>query len=136
MPDQPEGSTLPRTSPEAGGLSTLLILPWSIVPPNPLKIAEATGRFNRRLTSYLRPDVLVVDDVGYLLSASRRSTILKFEQYVVTSARWWGNQRLGGFSRVPVCRRTTGGIWLGSSESHDRDGQYGQGNAFDGDGSV
>ena len=31
-----------------------------------LKIAEATGRFNRQLTSYLRPAVLVVDEVGYL----------------------------------------------------------------------
>lgn len=31
-----------------------------------LKIAQATGRFNRQLTSYLRPAVLVVDEVGYL----------------------------------------------------------------------
>ena len=31
-----------------------------------LKIAEATGRFNRQLNSYLRPAVLVVDEVGYL----------------------------------------------------------------------
>ena len=31
-----------------------------------LKLAEATGRFNRQLTSYLRPAVLVVDEVGYL----------------------------------------------------------------------
>jgi len=28
--------------------------------------AEASGRFNRQLTSYQRPAVLVVDDVGYL----------------------------------------------------------------------
>ena len=31
-----------------------------------LKIAEATGRFNRQLATYLRPAVLVVDEVGYL----------------------------------------------------------------------
>ena len=31
-----------------------------------LKTAEATGRFNRQLTSYLRPAVLVLDEVGYL----------------------------------------------------------------------
>jgi len=31
-----------------------------------LKLAQATGRFNRQLTSYLRPAVLVVDEVGYL----------------------------------------------------------------------
>ncbi|WP_276311020.1 IS21-like element helper ATPase IstB [Nocardioides ferulae] len=31
-----------------------------------LRAAEATGRFNRQLTSYLRPAVLVVDEVGYL----------------------------------------------------------------------
>jgi len=36
------------------------------VPLNPLKIAEATGRFSRQLTSYQRPAVLVVDNVGYL----------------------------------------------------------------------
>ncbi len=112
----------------------LLIVPWSIVPPNRRKIAEATGRFNRQLTSYLRPAVLVVDDVGYLLPASRRSTTLKFAQYAVTPARRWKNERLDGFSRVPVRRGRTGGISLGSSESHDRDGQYGQGDAFDGGG--
>ena len=31
-----------------------------------LKIAQATGRFNRQLATYLRPAVLVVDEVGYL----------------------------------------------------------------------
>lgn len=31
-----------------------------------LKIAEATGRFNRQLNAYLRPALLVVDEVGYL----------------------------------------------------------------------
>lgn len=31
-----------------------------------LKIAEATGRFNRQLNFYLRPALLVVDEVGYL----------------------------------------------------------------------
>lgn len=31
-----------------------------------LRAAEATGRFNRQLGSYLRPAVLVVDEVGYL----------------------------------------------------------------------
>ena len=31
-----------------------------------LKMAEATGRFNRQLGYYLRPAVLVVDEVGYL----------------------------------------------------------------------
>lgn len=31
-----------------------------------LRAAEATGRFNRQLASYLRPSVLVVDEVGYL----------------------------------------------------------------------
>jgi DNA replication protein DnaC len=31
-----------------------------------LKLAEATGRFNRQLGYYLRPSVLVVDEVGYL----------------------------------------------------------------------
>jgi len=31
-----------------------------------LKVAEATGRFNRQLQYYLRPSVLVVDEVGYL----------------------------------------------------------------------
>ena len=31
-----------------------------------LRTAEATGRFNRQLTAYLRPAVLVVDEVGYL----------------------------------------------------------------------
>ncbi len=31
-----------------------------------LKVAEATGRFNRQLGYYLRPAVLVVDEVGYL----------------------------------------------------------------------
>lgn len=31
-----------------------------------LKVAEATGRFNRQLGYYLRPSVLVVDEVGYL----------------------------------------------------------------------
>ena len=31
-----------------------------------LRTAEATGRFNRQLTTYLRPAVLVVDEVGYL----------------------------------------------------------------------
>jgi len=31
-----------------------------------LKTAEATGRFNRQLQAYLRPAVLVVDEVGYL----------------------------------------------------------------------
>jgi len=31
-----------------------------------LRAAEATGRFNRQLTTYLRPAVLVVDEVGYL----------------------------------------------------------------------
>lgn len=31
-----------------------------------LKIAEATGRFNRQLQAYLRPAVLLVDEVGYL----------------------------------------------------------------------
>lgn len=31
-----------------------------------LKMAEATGRFNRQLGYYLRPSVLVVDEVGYL----------------------------------------------------------------------
>ncbi len=36
------------------------------MPLNPLKIAEATGRFSRQLTSYQRPAVLVVDNVGYL----------------------------------------------------------------------
>jgi len=110
----------------------LLIVPWSIVPPNRRKIAEATGSS----PATCDPPSSVVDDVGYLLPASRRSTTLKFEQYVVTSAMWWGKQRLAGFSRVPVRRGTTGGISLGPSESHDRDGQYGQGNAFDGDGSV
>lgn len=31
-----------------------------------LKIAEATGRFNKQLNALLRPSVLVVDEVGYL----------------------------------------------------------------------
>ena len=31
-----------------------------------LKLAEATGRLNRQLTVYLRPALLVVDEVGYL----------------------------------------------------------------------
>jgi DNA replication protein DnaC len=31
-----------------------------------LRAAEATGRFNRQLQAYLRPAVLVVDEVGYL----------------------------------------------------------------------
>ena len=31
-----------------------------------LRAAEATGRFNRQLTFFLRPAVLVVDEVGYL----------------------------------------------------------------------
>lgn len=31
-----------------------------------LRAAEATGRFNRQLGTYLRPAVLVVDEVGYL----------------------------------------------------------------------
>jgi len=31
-----------------------------------LKVAEATGRFPRQLQAYLRPAVLVVDEVGYL----------------------------------------------------------------------
>lgn len=31
-----------------------------------LRAAEATGRFNRQLAYYLRPAVLVVDEVGYL----------------------------------------------------------------------
>jgi len=31
-----------------------------------LRVAEATGRFSRQLTAYLRPSVLVVDEVGYL----------------------------------------------------------------------
>jgi DNA replication protein DnaC len=31
-----------------------------------LKIAEATGRFNRQLNAFLRPALLVVDEVGYL----------------------------------------------------------------------
>jgi DNA replication protein DnaC len=31
-----------------------------------LRTAEATGRFNRQLGTYLRPAVLVVDEVGYL----------------------------------------------------------------------
>jgi DNA replication protein DnaC len=31
-----------------------------------LRAAEATGRFNRQLGAYLRPAVLVVDEVGYL----------------------------------------------------------------------
>ena len=31
-----------------------------------LKIAEATGRFNKQLNAFLRPSVLVVDEVGYL----------------------------------------------------------------------
>ncbi|WAX58437.1 IS21-like element helper ATPase IstB [Jatrophihabitans cynanchi] len=31
-----------------------------------LRAAEATGRFNRQLAAYLRPAVLVVDEVGYL----------------------------------------------------------------------
>lgn len=31
-----------------------------------LRTAEATGRFNRQLATYLRPAVLVVDEVGYL----------------------------------------------------------------------
>ena len=31
-----------------------------------LKIAEATGRFNKQLSALLRPSVLVVDEVGYL----------------------------------------------------------------------
>jgi DNA replication protein DnaC len=31
-----------------------------------LRVAEATGRFNRQLQAYLRPAVLVVDEVGYL----------------------------------------------------------------------
>jgi len=31
-----------------------------------LRTAEATGRFARQLTTYLRPAVLVVDEVGYL----------------------------------------------------------------------
>jgi DNA replication protein DnaC len=31
-----------------------------------LRAAEATGRFNRQLGAYLRPSVLIVDEVGYL----------------------------------------------------------------------
>lgn len=31
-----------------------------------LKLAEATGRFNRQLNAFLRPALLVVDEVGYL----------------------------------------------------------------------
>lgn len=31
-----------------------------------LRAAEATGRFNRQLAAYLRPAVLIVDEVGYL----------------------------------------------------------------------
>lgn len=31
-----------------------------------LRVAEATGRFPRQLAAYLRPSVLVVDEVGYL----------------------------------------------------------------------
>ncbi|WP_194793193.1 IS21-like element helper ATPase IstB [Raineyella fluvialis] len=31
-----------------------------------LRTAETTGRFNRQLQTYLRPSVLVVDEVGYL----------------------------------------------------------------------
>lgn len=31
-----------------------------------LRAAETTGRFNRQLTAFLRPAVLVVDEVGYL----------------------------------------------------------------------
>ena len=31
-----------------------------------LRAAEATGRFTRQLQTYLRPSVLVVDEVGYL----------------------------------------------------------------------
>jgi DNA replication protein DnaC len=31
-----------------------------------LRAAEATGRFNRQLAAYLRPSVLVCDEVGYL----------------------------------------------------------------------
>jgi DNA replication protein DnaC len=31
-----------------------------------LRAADATGRFNRQLTTFLRPAVLIVDEVGYL----------------------------------------------------------------------
>jgi DNA replication protein DnaC len=31
-----------------------------------LRAAEAAGRFNRQLQAFLRPAVLVVDEVGYL----------------------------------------------------------------------
>ena len=31
-----------------------------------LRAAEATGRFNRQLSAFMRPSVLVVDEVGYL----------------------------------------------------------------------
>ena len=36
------------------------------VPVRRLRTAEATGRFNRQLQAFLRPAVLVVDEVGYL----------------------------------------------------------------------
>ena len=35
-------------------------------PGRRLRAAEATGRFNRQLQAFLRPAVLVVDEVGYL----------------------------------------------------------------------
>ncbi|UQX05073.1 ATP-binding protein [Streptomyces sp. RerS4] len=40
----------------------------------PLKVAEGAGRLNSKLRTYLRPGVLVVDEVGYQPSNALRRT--------------------------------------------------------------
>ena len=68
-----------------------------------LKEADATGRFARKLTTYLKPAVLVLDEVGYLpLSRPEANMVFQLisRRYERGSVIWTSNKAFGELGSV------------------------------------
>ena len=68
-----------------------------------LKEAEATGRFARKLATYLKPSVLVLDEVGYLpLSRPEANMVFQLisRRYEKGSVIWTSNKAFGELGSV------------------------------------
>jgi len=68
-----------------------------------LKEAEATGRFARKLATYLKPSVLVCDEVGYLpLSRPEANMVFQLisRRYEKGSVIWTSNKAFGELGSV------------------------------------
>ena len=68
-----------------------------------LKEADATGRFARKLATYLKPSVLVLDEVGYLpLSRPEANMVFQLisRRYEKGSVIWTSNKAFGELGAV------------------------------------